>query len=95
MLFDAKTYRWYGQYDADDSLAYRPQAEIDSWKERCPIETYRARLEARGEITPMAFELLSRKVDTVVERAVQWALASPLAPIEEIGQHIYAASDVR
>jgi hypothetical protein len=43
----------------------------------------------------MAFELLSRKVDTVVERAVQWALASPLAPIEEIGQHIYAASDVR
>jgi len=95
MLFDAKTYRWYGQYDADDSLAYRPQAEIDCWKERCPIETYRARLEARGEIIPRAFEQLSRKVDTVVERAVQWALASPLAPIAEIGQHIYAASDVR
>jgi acetoin:2,6-dichlorophenolindophenol oxidoreductase subunit alpha len=95
MLFDMKTYRWYGQYDADDSLAYRSQAEIDSWKQRCPIETYRARLAARGDLTPKAFESLSRDVDSVVERAVQWALASPLAPITEMAQHVYAASDVR
>jgi len=33
-LFDLKTYRLYGQYDADDSLSYRSQQEIDSWKER-------------------------------------------------------------
>ena len=28
-LLDLKTHRWYGQYDADDSLAYRTQAEIE------------------------------------------------------------------
>jgi len=27
-LLDMKTYRWYGQYDADDSLSYRSQDEI-------------------------------------------------------------------
>jgi pyruvate dehydrogenase E1 component alpha subunit len=95
MLFDMKTYRWYGQYDADDSLAYRSQAEIDSWKQRCPIEAYRARLAARGEMTPAAFQSLRREVDSVIERAVQWALASPLAPVTEMAQHVYAASDVR
>src|SRR6185295_3923962 len=35
-LIDAKTYRWYGQYSAEDSLSYRTQEEIDSWKRRCP-----------------------------------------------------------
>jgi TPP-dependent pyruvate/acetoin dehydrogenase alpha subunit len=94
-LFDMTTYRWYGQYDADDSLAYRSQAEIDSWKQRCPIEAYRARLAARGEITATAFASLSRKVDGVIERAAQWALASPLAPIAEATLHVYAASEAR
>lgn len=72
-LFDMKTYRWYGQYDADDSLSYRSQEEIDRWKERCPIEGYRRRLA----LAPGKFAAMSAAVDAVIAAAVTEALASP------------------
>jgi pyruvate dehydrogenase E1 component alpha subunit len=94
-LLEMKTYRWYGQYDADDSLAYRSQAEIDSWKERCPIEIYRARLEARGDLSPQAYDSLHGEVAAIIDRAIDWALACPPASIAEMHGPVYAASDVR
>jgi TPP-dependent pyruvate/acetoin dehydrogenase alpha subunit len=94
-LLDMKTHRWYGQYDADDSLAYRTQAEIDSYKAHCPVETCRARLAARGELTAEAFESLDRKIRREIEQAVDWALASPASPLSEKDLHVYAKSDVR
>lgn len=94
-LFDVKTYRWYGQYDVDDSLSYRTQAEIDAWKQRCPIETFRARLEARGDLTAGAFVALEREVEIVVEQAVERALASPLLLAHEAARHVYAPSEMR
>jgi acetoin:2,6-dichlorophenolindophenol oxidoreductase subunit alpha len=90
-LIDAKTYRWYGQYSAEDSLSYRTQEEIDSWRRRCPIEGYRRRLVEAGALAPEAFEALSRAVDAVLERAAEWALASPPSPAAEAAQHVYAA----
>jgi pyruvate dehydrogenase E1 component alpha subunit len=94
-LLDMKTHRWYGQYDADDSLAYRSQAEIDSYKAHCPIESCRARLAARGELGAEAFEPLDSEIRATIERAVEWALASPPSPLTERDRHVYADSDVR
>ncbi|HZT51969.1 MAG TPA: thiamine pyrophosphate-dependent enzyme, partial [Stellaceae bacterium] len=94
-LFDMKTYRWYGQYDADDSLAYRSQAEIDRWKERCPIETCRRRLEAARQLTPAAFDAMRREIDAALSRSVAAALASPPASPADAARLVYAASDVR
>jgi pyruvate dehydrogenase E1 component alpha subunit len=94
-LFDFKTYRLYGQYDADDSLSYRSQEEIDSWKQRCPIEGYRKRLAARGELTDDAFAALSRNVETAIARAVEEARAAPRTQPSEAARYVYAESSVR
>jgi pyruvate dehydrogenase E1 component alpha subunit len=90
-LLDMKTYRWYGQHDGDDSLAYRSTSEIDEWKLRCPIESYRARLQ----LTPEAFAAIGRDVDEQIERATAWAVASPPSPASDATRHVYAASEVR
>lgn len=95
MLIDAKTYRWYGQHDGDDSLSYRSREEVDSWKARCPIEIYKARLLSAGTLTKDGFAALSREVEATLAKAEQWAVDSPLGPIEEAAMHVYAASDVR
>jgi pyruvate dehydrogenase E1 component alpha subunit len=92
-LLDAKTYRWYGQHDADDSLSYRTREEIESWKQRCPIESYRRRLESQGALAPAAFDALSRAVDASIEQAAHWALASPPAPVAEATRHVYAGAE--
>jgi acetoin:2,6-dichlorophenolindophenol oxidoreductase subunit alpha len=94
-LFDMKTYRWYGQYDADDSLSYRAQEEIDRWKERCPIAGYRKRLEAQGALSAGDFNAINREVEVVVARAVEEALASPPLPPAQAARLVYADSDVR
>jgi len=85
-LFDMKTYRWYGQYDADDSLSYRSQAEIDGWKERCPIEAYRRRLA----LAPDRFAALSAEADAAVAAAVKEALASPPVDAALAAKLVYA-----
>jgi TPP-dependent pyruvate/acetoin dehydrogenase alpha subunit len=90
-LLDLKTYRWYGQYDADSSLAYRSQEEIDSWKRRCPIETYRRRLSERGALSTAAYDEIVSRIDAGIARAREWALASPPAPLSEVAAPVYAA----
>jgi acetoin:2,6-dichlorophenolindophenol oxidoreductase subunit alpha len=94
-LFDFKTYRHYGQYDADDSLSYRSQEEIDSWKQRCPIEGYRRRLTDRSELTDEVFAALSRDVETAIARAEDQARAAPRTQPSEAARYVYAESDLR
>src|SRR5262249_45763702 len=94
-LIDVKTYRWYGQHDGDDSLSYRSQEEIDSWKSRCPIEGYKARLIARGALTEAAFNELKSTVEVALEKAEAWAVDCPPALEEEAAMHIYAVSEAR
>jgi TPP-dependent pyruvate/acetoin dehydrogenase alpha subunit len=94
-LVDVKTYRWYGQHDGDDSLSYRSQEEIDSWKSRCPIDGYKTRLLERGELTEATFAELAESVEATLEQAETWAVDSPPAPVEEAAMHVYAASEVR
>jgi pyruvate dehydrogenase E1 component alpha subunit len=89
-LFDFKTYRLYGQYDADDSLSYRSQQEIDSWKERCPIESYRKRLHARRELTDGDFALLSDEANNILARAEEEARTSAPLPASDMTRFVYA-----
>lgn len=90
-LIDVKTYRWYGQHDGDDSLSYRSQQEIDSWKARCPIENYRKRLA----MPDSEFAALAESVEAALEAAEEWAVASAPAPVEEAAMHVYAGREVR
>ncbi|MEI2420336.1 thiamine pyrophosphate-dependent enzyme, partial [Arthrospira platensis SPKY2] len=43
----AKTYRWRGHYEGDPQV-YRSVEEIESWKERDPIATFRAQVLKAG-----------------------------------------------
>lgn len=94
-LFDFKTYRLYGQYDADDTMSYRSQEEVEAWKRRCPIEAYSARLKARKELTDAAFAALCRDIDATLARAEAAALASAQLAPAEATRYVYAESNVR
>lgn len=94
-LFDFKTYRVYGQYDADDTLAYRSQEEVDSWKRRCPIEGYCARLKSRDELSEVALTALRRDVDAELGRAEALARASTFLSPSEAARYVYAGSEAR
>lgn len=77
-LIEAKTYRVVGHHEGDPLVGvYRSQTELDAWKERCPIATFRRRLVDELKIArPTDLAKIEARVDTVVAEAVEFALQS-------------------
>ena len=78
-FIEAKTYRWLGHVGPGDDLAmgYRTREEMDAWRAKDPIATYAARLEALGVLTGAQRRALERSVQDEIDRAVEFAKASP------------------
>jgi pyruvate dehydrogenase E1 component alpha subunit len=83
-----RTYRFRAHSMFDPDL-YRDKAEIEAWKQRGPIHTFSARLKAAGELTEEAFLALDAAVQAEVERAVAYAEAGTLEPIERLTRDVH------
>ena len=60
-LIEAKTYRVVGHHEGDPLTGtYRTQEELDSWKARCPIATFREKLIADGRATAAELDEIDR-----------------------------------
>jgi pyruvate dehydrogenase E1 component alpha subunit len=87
-LIECKTYRFSGHSRADPAT-YRPQGELERWKERCPIKIYRERLAQFGirEDVIAGIEAdVKRRVDDATERCK----AAPPPPLETMTTDVYA-----
>ncbi|MCS6781130.1 MAG: thiamine pyrophosphate-dependent dehydrogenase E1 component subunit alpha [Geminicoccaceae bacterium] len=71
----AKTYRLSGHTHADPA-AYRPAAEVEEHRRRCPIARARELLAGAG-LDPAAIEALERAARAPIERAYEAARAAP------------------
>ena len=77
-LIECMTYRYSGHSRADPAK-YRPEGELDRWKERCPIKIYRERLKQFGiaEAAIAAIEAdVKRRVDEATEKCKAVAAAA-------------------
>jgi pyruvate dehydrogenase E1 component alpha subunit len=89
-LLEMKTYRYSG-HSRSDAGTYRPDGELDAWKQRDPIDILRGRLLERGEATAEQLAELDAGVDQRVAAAVEAVLASPPPDIDEMLRHVTAA----
>ncbi|MEB3330703.1 MAG: pyruvate dehydrogenase (acetyl-transferring) E1 component subunit alpha [Candidatus Sericytochromatia bacterium] len=76
-FLEAMTYRFRGHSMADPEL-YRDKAEVEEWKKKDPVATYRARLLRAKVLTQASAEALDAEVAAEVEAAARFALDSPL-----------------
>jgi len=74
-LVEAITYR-HGGHSRADPGKYRPDDEVEAWKARDPITTYRARLEAAG-VAAADLEAVEEAVAAKVAAAEQEARDGP------------------
>ena len=78
-LIEAKTYRVVGHHEGDPLTGvYRTQAELDAWKARDPIQTFRRRLT--GDLkaaTAAELDAIDARVRAIVADAVEFARQSP------------------
>jgi acetoin:2,6-dichlorophenolindophenol oxidoreductase subunit alpha len=88
-LVEAKTYRYRG-HSRTDPARYRPEGELERWKQRDPIDLLAARLVEEGVLAtdglPRLRETIQSEVDTTADRAG----TAPVATLDEIQTYVYA-----
>lgn len=75
-LLDCKTYRYYGHFEGDP-MVYRSREEIEEWRKRDPILTYRERLLRWNIASEQELNTIHEKARREVEEAVRFAEESP------------------
>jgi pyruvate dehydrogenase E1 component alpha subunit len=87
-LIECKTYRYSGHSRADPAK-YRPEGELEKWKQRDPIKIYRERLLQFG-IDESEIIRIDTEVRQEVDAATEKCKAAPTPPLDILTRDVYA-----
>jgi len=87
-LIECMTYRHSGHSRADPAK-YRPEGELEKWKERDPIKIYRERLKQFG-VSEKTMAEIDASVRKEVDDATEACKAAPLPPVDILTTDVYA-----
>lgn len=90
-LLEARTYRTVGHHEGDPLVGtYRTQAELDQWKERCPIAALERRLLDADLATPAALAEIDERVRAKIAEALEFSRQSAQPDPEKATEHVWA-----
>src|SRR6202046_1062771 len=87
-LIECLTYRYSGHSRADPAK-YRPEGELEKWKQRDPIKIYRERLKQFG-IKDEVIARIDAEVKQQVDDATEKCKAAPMPPADILTTDVYA-----
>src|SRR5215204_3179083 len=87
-LIECMTYRHSGHSRAAPAK-YRPEGELEKWKERDPIKIYRARLAQFGIAHDVIAEI-ETDVKRTIDDATEACKAAPMPPLDILTTDVYA-----
>jgi pyruvate dehydrogenase E1 component alpha subunit len=88
-LLEMKTYRYRG-HSRTDPAKYRPEGELERWKERDPIAILAARLVEAGALTAEEREGIWDETRATLDAAAARAELAPYPTLEEAMTLVYA-----
>jgi pyruvate dehydrogenase E1 component alpha subunit len=91
-LVEAVTYRFRGHSMADPE-EYRTKEEVEEWRSRDPIETFKKRLIDEDVISGEDAEKMDEQAVKVVDEAVEFADNSPFPELDSLYDDIYVYGD--
>jgi TPP-dependent pyruvate/acetoin dehydrogenase alpha subunit len=93
-LLECKTYRWEGHVVGEAAFlgegAYRPTAEVEAWKLKCPIIRYQQFLVSGGKIDQAELDRIDKETTAELEDAIKFARESALPDVSEVTDDVYA-----
>src|SRR3954462_3614024 len=87
-LIECLTYRPSGHSRADPAK-YRPEGELDKWKQRDPVTIYRERLKQFG-IGDDVIVKIEADVKRTIDDATEKCKAAPMPPLDILTTDVYA-----
>jgi TPP-dependent pyruvate/acetoin dehydrogenase alpha subunit len=88
-LIECKTYRFMG-HSRGDPGKYRDRSEFEFWRERDPIKLLRNRILETGNVDRAGLDAVEVEIRLEVERAIEFAMASPEPDSRETYTHVFA-----
>lgn len=89
-LIEAKTYRYYNHHGVQNlGLKYRPDSEVEVWKQRDPIFTLEAKLAANGTMSAERAAAVWAELRIDIADAIQFAEDSPLPNVDQLLEDVY------
>ena len=88
-LIEAKTYRMRGHYEGDPQV-YRAAEEIEAWKAKDPIPSFRGLLVRSGIFNDGELEEIEGSVFAQLDDAVRFASSAPKPEIKDALAGVYA-----
>jgi pyruvate dehydrogenase E1 component alpha subunit len=95
-LIEAKTYRWKGHVgpETDFEKGARPEEELRSWMEKCPIKRFAEKLIQEKIMTTEEMSAIADRIKGEVEEALEFALGSPWPETEELLKDLYYTESI-
>ena len=81
------THRLRGHYEGDPAK-YRELSHLSEWKKKDPIARFARELQRRKAISEEEIESIEREVRDLVEKAAEFALASPWPAPDEVASGV-------
>jgi len=88
-MLEIMTYRFRG-HSMGDPERYRKQEEVKKWEEQDPIGVFHAYLIANKKANAKALDEIDERAKAEVQKAVEFAEASPEPALETLFDDIYA-----
>ena len=89
-LIECKTYRWRGHTERPGQEDPRPQDEIETWRQRDPINRFAANLMDQGVLTEEAWEKMDAEILAAIEDAVKFSEESPFPDPDAAVEDVFA-----
>ena len=92
-LIEAKTYRYYNHHGVQNlGLKYRPDEEVEQWKQRDAIESLERRLAEAGVLSSDEAAEVWAAIGADVEAAITFAEESPLPEPDSLLVDVYSVT---
>ncbi|HEY6868539.1 MAG TPA: thiamine pyrophosphate-dependent dehydrogenase E1 component subunit alpha [Novosphingobium sp.] len=88
-LIEAMTFRFHGHVFGDAD-GYMDKAEKKAAMDADPVPIFRARLIAEGIATEEQLAAIEAEIETQIDEAVEFALASPFPELDELTKDVFA-----
>jgi pyruvate dehydrogenase E1 component subunit alpha len=88
-FIEFRTYRFRAHSMYDPQL-YRAKQEVEDWKKRDPIATFQERLAGQGILDDAKLKGIESEVAAEIERAIAFAEAGTLEPVEDLTRFVYS-----
>jgi len=93
VFLECLTYRFraHSMFDAE---LYREKTEVEKWKKKGPLVTFRKKLEEMGLWSKIKIEELEEEIKRIIDEAVDFAEKGTWEPISDLEKFVYSPKEM-